>query len=54
VKDFSRAILDLAGDEALRNQLGEGGRKRAREKFNGALHIERMEAVLEAAASILA
>jgi glycosyltransferase involved in cell wall biosynthesis len=54
VEDFSRAILDLAGDEALRNQLGEGGRIRAREKFNGALHIERMEAVLEAAASILA
>jgi len=54
VEDLSRAILELAGDEVLRNRLGEAGRKRARKKFSGALHVERMEAVLEAATSILA
>jgi len=32
--DISRAILKLAGDEQLRNTLGEQGRKRAVQKFN--------------------
>jgi glycosyltransferase involved in cell wall biosynthesis len=51
VEDLSRAILELAGDEVLRKRLAEAGRKRARDLFSVALHVERMEAVLEAAAS---
>ena len=51
VEDLSRAILELAGDEALRIRLAGAGRKRARDLFSVALHVERMEAVLEAAAS---
>jgi glycosyltransferase involved in cell wall biosynthesis len=52
VENLTRAILEVAGDEALRNRLGEAGRRRARALFSAALHVERMEAVLEAAASV--
>jgi glycosyltransferase involved in cell wall biosynthesis len=52
VRDLTRAILELAGDEALRGRLGEAGRKRARDLFSVALHVERMEAVLEASRSV--
>ena len=52
VEGLTRAILELAGDEALRNRLGEAGRRRARELFSATLHVERMEAALGAAASV--
>ena len=52
VEDLSRAIVEMAANEALRNRLGEAGRRRARELFSVALHVERMEAVLEAVASV--
>jgi glycosyltransferase involved in cell wall biosynthesis len=46
VDDLSRAILELAGDETLRNRLGESGRKRARELFSVERHLDRMEHLL--------
>jgi glycosyltransferase involved in cell wall biosynthesis len=46
VEDLTRAILDLANDEALRNRLGEAGQKRARELFSVERHVNRMEQVL--------
>jgi hypothetical protein len=36
----------LAGDETLRNRLGESGRKRARELFSVERHLDRMEHLL--------
>lgn len=51
IEDLARAILELAGDEALCNCLGEAGRRRARELFSVEHHVSRMEAVLRGAAS---
>jgi glycosyltransferase involved in cell wall biosynthesis len=52
VQDLTRAILEMAGDESLRSRCGEAGRNRARELFSVAIHVERMEAILEQAASV--
>ncbi|MCW8985688.1 MAG: glycosyltransferase family 4 protein [Thermoanaerobaculales bacterium] len=52
VQALARAILEMAGDDRLRNRCGEAGRKRARDFFSVALHIERMETVLEAVTSV--
>jgi len=49
--DLTRAILDLAGDGALRKRFGETGRIRARKLFSVEHHVSRMEAVLRGAAS---
>jgi glycosyltransferase involved in cell wall biosynthesis len=47
VDGLTQAILDLAGDEALRHRFGEAGRKRATKHFNVDRHIDRMESVLK-------
>jgi len=46
VEGLTRAILELAGDKALRDRLGEAGRERARELFSVERHVHRMEQVL--------
>jgi glycosyltransferase involved in cell wall biosynthesis len=46
VEDLSRAFLELAGDETLRNRLGASGRKRALELFGVERHLDRMEQLL--------
>jgi glycosyltransferase involved in cell wall biosynthesis len=48
--ELTRAILELAGDEALRKRFGEAGRRRARDLFSVERHVNRMEAVLKGAA----
>ena len=52
VGELTRAILEMADDEPLRSRCGEAGRKRALELFSVAHHVERMETVLEAVASV--
>ena len=52
VEDLTRAILELADDEALRGRLGEAGRKRARELFSVERYLNRMEFILKAAVSM--
>ena len=49
--DLTRAILGLAGDEALRKRFGEAGRRRARELFSVERHVNRMEAAFKGAES---
>jgi len=51
VGGLARAILELAGDAALRIRFGEAGRIRAREHFNIDRHIDRMDSVLQGAIS---
>jgi len=46
VEGLTRTILEAAGDEALRNRLGEAGRQRARDLFSVERHVDRMEQVL--------
>jgi glycosyltransferase involved in cell wall biosynthesis len=46
VDDLSRAIVEMAANEALRNRFAEAGRKRARELFSVERHVNRMEQVL--------
>ena len=46
VDDLSRAIVEMAANEALRNRFGEAGRKRARELFSVKRHVNRVEQVL--------
>ena len=46
VEGLTRIILAAAGDEALRNRMGEAGRRRARELFSVERHVNRMEHVL--------
>jgi len=46
VGGLTRAIVEIAGDEALRSRLGEAGRQRARELFSVEHHLEQMEKVL--------
>jgi len=46
VDDLSRAIVEMAANEALRNRFGEAGRKRARELFSVERHVNRVEQVL--------
>jgi glycosyltransferase involved in cell wall biosynthesis len=43
---LTRAIVELAGDEALRSRLGEAGRRRAKELFSVERHVDQMEKVL--------
>jgi glycosyltransferase involved in cell wall biosynthesis len=43
---LTRAIVELAGDEALRSRLGETGRRRAKELFSVERHVDQMEKVL--------
>ena len=50
VDGLSSAMEQLAGDEALRQRMGAAGALRARELFSVRRHLDRMEAVLEAAA----
>ena len=51
VEGLTRIILAAAGDEALRNRMGEAGRRRARELFSVERHVNRMEQVLREAMS---
>jgi glycosyltransferase involved in cell wall biosynthesis len=47
VDGLTRAILDLAGDGALRTRCGEAGQRRAQALFSVERHVKRMEQVLE-------
>ena len=47
VGGLARAIVEMAGDEALRIRLGEAGRKRARDLFSVERHVEKMEEILK-------
>jgi glycosyltransferase involved in cell wall biosynthesis len=47
---LAAAFGRLAGDEDLRCRMGEAGRHRARDLFSVERHVDRMEAVLQAAA----
>jgi len=49
-RDFGEAMLRLAGDEALRQQLGESGRRRAAALFNWDRIADQYEEVLRRAA----
>ena len=51
VEGLTQIILAAAGDEALRNRMGEAGRQRARELFSVERHVNRMEQVLREAMS---
>lgn len=51
VEGLVRAILEMGGDGALRNRLGEAGRKRAKALFSVESHLNRMERVLRKAVS---
>jgi glycosyltransferase involved in cell wall biosynthesis len=51
VDGLSSAMEQLAGNRKLRQRMGEAGARRARELFSVERHLDRMEAVLEAAAS---
>jgi glycosyltransferase involved in cell wall biosynthesis len=50
VDGLAAAFGRLAGDGELRRRMGEAGRLRARELFSVERHVDRMEAVLQAAA----
>ena len=50
VDGLSSAMEQLAADEALRQRMGAAGARRARELFSVRRHLDRMVAVLEAAA----
>ena len=50
VDGLAAAFGRLAGDDDLRRRMGEAGRLRAREFFSVDRHVDRMEAVLRAAA----
>jgi glycosyltransferase involved in cell wall biosynthesis len=50
VAGLSSAMGRLAADEELQRQMGESGERRARELFSVERHLDRMEAVLQAAA----
>lgn len=52
IDGLTRAVAELAADEALRRLFGEAGRKRARELFGVDRHVEGVESVLQAAASV--
>jgi glycosyltransferase involved in cell wall biosynthesis len=51
IDGLRRALVDLAGDEALRDRLGGAGRNRAREVFSVKRHLDRMESVFQSVAS---
>ncbi len=50
VDGLAAAFGRLAEDDDLRRRMGEAGRVRAREFFSVERHVDRMEAVLQAAA----
>jgi glycosyltransferase involved in cell wall biosynthesis len=52
VGELTRKLLELAGDGDLRVRFGEAGKMRARELFSVECHVDRMESVLESAASV--
>jgi glycosyltransferase involved in cell wall biosynthesis len=51
IDGLRRALVDLAGDKALRDRLGGAGRNRAREVFSVKRHLDRMESVFQSVAS---
>ncbi len=51
VGGLTRAIIEMAGNEALRSRLGEAGRKRARSLFSVERHVDKMEEILKDTAS---
>jgi glycosyltransferase involved in cell wall biosynthesis len=50
VDELASAMEHLAGNEGLRQRMAEAGARRARELFSVERHLDRVEAVLEAAA----
>jgi glycosyltransferase involved in cell wall biosynthesis len=52
IDGLTQAVVDLTADVALRQRFGEAGRRRARELFNVDRHVEGVESVLQAAASV--
>lgn len=46
VVGLTRMIVEMAGDEGLRNRLGEAGQKRAQDLFSIERHVDQMEKIL--------
>ncbi len=44
-KQIAQAIIKLLGDHKLRHQMGENGRRKAENKFNMDIHIQKMKKV---------
>ncbi|MBT8461676.1 MAG: glycosyltransferase family 4 protein [Gemmatimonadetes bacterium] len=52
IDGLTRVVVELAADAALRQRFGEAGRIRARELFSIDRHVDSVESVLQAAASV--
>jgi glycosyltransferase involved in cell wall biosynthesis len=52
VDGLGRALVELVGNQSLRDRLGEAGRARARQFFGVKRHLDRMESVFQSAVSM--